>query len=143
MFWKGEGGRIHVVNLLDMATKGKEGPFLFLIVLIKMIGEENETKLTTNNAIIQLSRVDFRFNKHWREVARHLQIKQDKKDEYWTKHNSDAASALEECVDDWLRNSREPAMWDKFLHIIAKVDKSAARNIRKSVGLPPGRSRYV
>ncbi|XP_019848838.1 PREDICTED: uncharacterized protein LOC109580272 [Amphimedon queenslandica] len=98
-------------------------------------GGENETPLTTNNAINQLSSVGFRFT-HWREVARRLQIKQDDKDRYMRRHYGDDATALEECVDYWLRNSREPT-WDKFLHIIAAVDKSAARRIRKSIGLQP------
>lgn len=103
-----------------------------------MIGEENEKQLlTTNNAIIQLSNVGFRF-KHWREVARRLQIKQDDKDRYMTKNYGDEATALEECVDDWLRNSIEPT-WEKFLGHIAAIDKSAARRIRKSICLPPGR----
>ncbi|XP_019857635.1 PREDICTED: WEB family protein At4g27595, chloroplastic-like [Amphimedon queenslandica] len=97
-------------------------------------GGENETPLTTNNAINKLSSVGFRFT-HWREVARHLQIKQDDKDKYMSRHYGDDATALEECVDDWLRNSREPT-WDKFLHIIAAVDKSAAKRIRYSIGLP-------
>ena len=102
-----------------------------------------EQELTPTNITNLLRRVNFRFDKHWSEVGRRLNIGQGKKQEYRCQKvaqgNSDFADVFEECIDDWLRSSPEHEhTWDKILQVIAAVDKSAARNIRKSLGLSPG-----
>ena len=117
-------------------------PFPCVQTLLKLLTFfAGEQELTPTNITNLLRQVNFRFDKHWSEVGRRLNIGQGKKQEYRhkavTQGNSDSADAFEECTDDWLRNSREPS-WDKILQVIAAVDKSAARYIRRSLGLPSG-----
>ena len=117
-------------------------PFPCVQTLLKLLTFfAGEQELTPTNITNLLRQVKFRFNKHWSEVGRRLNIGQEKREQYRhkavTQGNSDFADAFEECIDDWLRNSREPS-WDKILPVIAAVDKSAARYIRRSLGLPSG-----
>ena len=118
-------------------------PFPCVQTLLKLLTFfAGEQELTPTNITNLLRRVNFQFDKHWSDVGHHLNISLEKREQYRhkavTQGNSDYfAEAFEECIDDWLRNSREPS-WDKILPVIAAVDKSAARYIRRSLGLPSG-----
>ena len=117
-------------------------PFPCVQTLLKLLTFfAGEQELTPTNITNLLRQVKFRFDKHWSEVGRRLNINLEKKQEYRhqivAQGNSDFADAFEECIDDWWRNSHEPS-WDKILQVIAAVDKSAARHIRRLLGLPPG-----
>ena len=117
-------------------------PFPCVQTLLKLLTFfAGEQELTPTNITNLLRQVKFRFNKHWSEVGRRLNIDLENREQYRhkavTQGNSDFAEAFEECIEEWWRNSHEPS-WDKILPVIAAVDKSAARHIRRLLGLPSG-----
>jgi hypothetical protein len=105
--------------------------------------QDDHKELTSYNVIILLQENDFCFTNNWRDVGRRLKISDDKRNEYGGRISTSAGSygpcdALENCVDDWIRNNGHTSDndgWEKFICIIAKFDQRAAKNMREYLGL--------
>jgi hypothetical protein len=105
--------------------------------------QDDHKELTSYNVIILLQENDFCFTNNWRDVGRRLKISDDKRNEYGGRISTSAGSygpcdALENCVDDWIRNNGHTSDndgWEKFICIIAKFDQRAANNMREYLGL--------
>lgn len=102
--------------------------------------------MTSNNVIRLLRDKDFRFSKYWRRLSQKLgaTLEQRQVLEQRTRTNldSDFSDALEECIDNWLRNSNDPS-WVNLIVVIATIDKSTARYMRRYLSISEGKIQFV
>ena len=82
---------------------------------------------------------NFRFSKNWKGVARDLNVSLENRTQFSPALNAyinqDYSDALEECIDYWIRNGKEPN-WEKLLDVISSYERNTANKIRESLGLP-------
>ena len=98
------------------------------------------TDLTATNAWKILKECQFPVHSRWENLARNLDISLDKRQQRRMQvaiEAIDCETALEESVDEFLRNSSSPVTWDKFLPKVECVDRLTAAKMRKKLGLSP------
>ena len=96
------------------------------------------TDLTVTNARKLLKECQFPVHSRWEDIARNMEISLDKRQRLRIQvatEARDCETALEESVDEFLRNSSSPVTWDKFLSKVECVDRATAAKMRKKLGL--------
>ena len=86
-----------------------------------------------------MRRNHFCFSKNWRGVARDLNVPLENRAQFSAGlnvySNPDYPHVLEECIEYWIKNGKDPN-WEKLLDVISSYERNTANKIRESLGLP-------
>ena len=91
-------------------------------------------QLTCNNALRALKDNGFLTTSHWHQLGSDLGVSFDERkrlrEQALIAQNHDAA--LEECLDIWIRNSKEPS-WNVLIQAVERLEISTADRMRETI----------